>query len=115
MAILLRPPQGSGVSQVGPAVVGASVTLLFDQVLLPASVKWVLRVDDFVADSMYTCELIAQANSSATEAPHQRYASSGDVIDFTIDTSINAGFLVLRITNNEAHDITCTAMKIQII
>ena len=115
MAILLRPPQGSGVSQVGPTIIGAGVDLLFDQILLPASVKWVLRVDDFVDDSTYSCELLSQAKSSSTTAKHTRYAAQGDIINFTIDTGVSAGFLTLRIKNNEAHDITCTAMKIQVI
>lgn len=116
MVILLRPPDNGGLSRIGPVIIGPSVSLLFDQATTPVSIKWLLRVDDFVTDTLYTCELLSHAKLSSTIAPHIRYAASkGGIIDFSINTTISGGFLNLFITNNESHDITCSAVKFQIL
>ena len=115
MVILLRPPDNGGISKIGPFVIGTNVSLLLDRAILPAAIKWLLRIDDFVTDTLYTCELLSSARASSTGASHIRYAASKDgIIDFSISTTISGGFLNLIITNNESHVITCSATKFQI-
>jgi len=120
MSVILTRPTGnastSGGGQISSVVVGPSATEIIDAVdaNLYRTMKWIVTLINNITDETRSYEILA-THRAGTNPTYTLYAKIGDNVAHTEDVVITGTDLELKITNNEAVDITVDAVRISTI
>jgi hypothetical protein len=101
-----------GLRTLGPVNVPASSTVIVDAVVdTKGFMIWHLLLDQTAASKL--TQATVHCVNDGTTPSHIAPEEVGDVQSYVTDTVVAAGTLQLRITNNEANDISVTGKVIE--
>jgi hypothetical protein len=116
--ILTRPANSSGSGDFTniSADIGAGNTVSVDGYTTTGlkAMKWLVTIEDTTDTKIVSFEVYA-VNKFGVDASHTIYARIGDRnIQYNTDVVISGGFMNLSITNNEAHQLSVYASRVEV-